>query len=150
MIIIFNDFDTPVISYLDHRTIIYLSFLYSKFEKDLFKAMFYSDYFKLKYAKTDESFWLSKVISYIGSYSEDIVYDASIYLDPNKDIYKKNVFTIMDLFGVIGSIYGLLLSSWRLLVGFISHFLYIVSFQNILLHCKFKLNKDTVFYFLIK
>ena len=74
------------------------------------KATFDDDYFKLKSAKSEEFFCLNKVISDIGSVDLNTAYEATIYLDPSKDIYQRNVFTIMDLFGVIGGIYGLLIS----------------------------------------
>ena len=45
----------------------------------------------------------------------------SILLGPNKDTYTRTVYTIMDLFGNIGGIYGLLHSACEFFVGFISY-----------------------------
>ena len=41
-------------------------------------------------------------------------------LSPNKNTYSRSVFTIMDLFGNVGGIYGLLQSIWGIVVGLIS------------------------------
>ena len=43
-----------------------------------------------------------------------------IMLGPNKMIYSRNVYTIMDLFGNVGGVYGLLQTIWGILVGIIS------------------------------
>ena len=51
---------------------------------------------------------------------EEFIY-ISILLGPNKDTYTRTVFTIMDLFGKVGGIYGLLQSSCGFFIGFISY-----------------------------
>ena len=41
-------------------------------------------------------------------------------LGPNKNTYSRNVFTIMNLFGNVGGVYGLLQSIWGIIVGVVS------------------------------
>ena len=41
-------------------------------------------------------------------------------MDPNRDLYQRKVFTILDLFGTIGGIFGLLKSALGFTIGFIS------------------------------
>ena len=75
---------------------------------------------KLNLQPSENFFNVGKIISDLGADSANTVYEASILLDPSKDVYQRSVFTIMDLFGVIGGIYGLMISGWGLLVGIIS------------------------------
>ena len=44
----------------------------------------------------------------------------ALTLGPNKNTYTRSVFTIMNLFGNVGGIYGLLQSIWGILVGAVS------------------------------
>lgn len=46
--------------------------------------------------------------------------NISILLDPNKDTYQRQVFSILDLFGTLGGIFGLLSSACGMIVGVIS------------------------------
>ena len=44
----------------------------------------------------------------------------ALMLGPNKNTYSRSVFTIMNMFGNVGGIYGFLQSVWGILVGVVS------------------------------
>ena len=41
-------------------------------------------------------------------------------MDPNRDFYQRTVFSILDLFGTIGGIFGLLTAACGFIIGFVS------------------------------
>ena len=111
------------------------------------KATFNDDYLKIKSATIREFFNVGKIISDLGADSANTVYEASILLDPSKDVYQRSVFTIMDLFGVIGGIYGLLISGWGLLVGIISSQILLSSVFRRLYYC-FTINWNNLYIYI--
>ena len=119
----FNDYDTPVKSYLDDRASFYLLSAYSKVAKvyaKLNKAILDDDYLKIKSATTKEFFSVDRVENDVGSFDYEVVAQVGILLDPNRDTYKRTVFTILDLSGTLGGIFGLLSSAWGFIIGMIS------------------------------
>ena len=68
------------------------------------------DYLNLKSPINKEFFTLEKAVLDINPISNNTFIDATIFLDYNKDTYKRSVYTIMDLFGNVGEVYGLLIS----------------------------------------
>ena len=63
----------------------------------------------------------------IESRSEDLqvltrnsVIDIAILMASSRDKYERIVFSIFDLFGIVGGLYGLLSSLWGLIIGFIA------------------------------
>ena len=119
----FNDFSTPVKTFLDDRnafTIVPSFTKYVKLYARLNDANLDDDYLGLKSPK-NEKFWIvNKSIVDLAVLTNNAVLDASIFIDCNKDTYKRTVFTIMDLFGNVGGIYGLFMSAWGFFVGIIS------------------------------
>ena len=119
----FNDFITPIKTYVDDRVAFYLLKDYAKLIKiyaKLNQATLDDDYMKINSASNRQFFSFDKVLTDVGSFGNDIIAEAAIFLDPNRDHYHRTVFSIMDLFGTIGGIYGLLISVWGFIVGAIS------------------------------
>ena len=118
----FNDYENPVKSYIDDRVSFFLQpsqCKYIKMYAKLNKATLDDDYLKLKPSIEREFFNVERVQNDSIMDNENIV-DGKIYMDPNRDFYQRSVFSILDLFGLIGGIFGLLTSTWGLAVGIIS------------------------------
>ena len=118
----FNDYITPVKKSLDDRISYYLQAGYVKYIKmyaKLSKATLDDDYLKLNSSINKKFFSIDRVQT--DSTDDDIyVFNASILMDPNRDLYKRTVFSILDLFGTIGGIFGLLTSAFGFVIGIIS------------------------------
>ena len=54
------------------------------------------------------------------NYSFNSVIDIGIFIASTRDTYSRTVFSIFDLFGAIGGLYGLMSSIWGFIVGFIA------------------------------
>ena len=118
----FNDFVTPVKSYVDDRISFYLQSDYVKFVKmyaKLSKATLDDDYFKLR-STTEKEFFSIDRVQNDGTNHNSYIFNAAILMDPNRDLYQRTVFSILDLFGTIGGIFGLLTSVCGLVIGMIS------------------------------
>ena len=119
----FNDFETPVKFYFDDRASFYLQPNNAKIVKLYAKrnqATLNDDYFKISSAQNKEFFSIGAVQSDFASYSAEVISKTVILLDRNRDLYQRNVLTILDLFGTIGGIFGLLTSACGFLIGMIS------------------------------
>ena len=77
------------------------------------------DYLQIQSTSPKQFFSLEKTIIDTAAASNNVV-NISIFLGPNKNTYSRSVFTIMDLFGNVGGIYGLLQSIWGIIVGMVS------------------------------
>ena len=118
----FNDFVTPVKMSLDDRIIYFLEPNYSKNIKmyaKLNKATLDDDFLKLSSSVNKEFFSVDRVQSDIST-NKPYIFETSILMDPNRDLYQRTVFSILDLFGTIGGIFGLLSSAWGFVFGIIS------------------------------
>ena len=107
----FNDFDTPIKSFVDDRVSFYLLSGIAKLVKiyaKLNKAELNDDYMKLNPTVNKEFFSVDRIQSDIGTLNNDIICQTIILLDPNADTYQRTVFSILDLFGTVGGIFGLL------------------------------------------
>ena len=82
----------------------------SKIYAKLNKAILNDDYMKLKSATTKQFFSVDRIQTDIAIISQSSIAIAAIFMDPNRDTYQRTVFSILDLFGTIGGIYGLLQS----------------------------------------
>ena len=119
----FNDFDTPVKSYVDDRATSYSLKSFTKYTKvfaKLNKATLNDDYFKLRSASTKEFFSTEKIQNDIGSIDTKVALQALILLDSSRGIYQRTVFSILDLTGTLGGIFGLLTSFCGTVVTLIS------------------------------
>ena len=109
----FNNFDTPVKSYVDDRLSFYMQANYVKVVKmyaKLSKATLDDDYFKIQ-SPTKKEFFSIERAQNDGTNSNYYIFSAVILMDPNRDLYQRTVFSILDLFGTIGGIFGLLTSA---------------------------------------
>ena len=107
----FNDYTTPVKSYFDDRASFYLLSSYSKVAKiyaKLNKAILDDDYLKIKSATTKEFFSVDRISNDVATFDFDTVAEVAILMDSNRDTYRRSVFTILDVFGTLGGIFGLL------------------------------------------
>ena len=92
----FNDFDTPVKTFLDDRNVMFVSSTMSKTVKlyaRLNEVNLDDDYLNLKSPINKEFFTLDKAILDINPLSNSIFIEADIFLDYNKDTYKRSVYT---------------------------------------------------------
>ena len=118
----FNDFETPVKTTLDDKISYYIKSNEVKIIKmyaKLNKATLNDDYLKLKSA-VDKQFFSIDRVQNDSALDEVYIFNGNIFMDPNRDLYQRSVFTILDLFGTIGGIYGLLVSACGFMIGFIS------------------------------
>ena len=118
----FNDYENPVKSYIDDRITSNLEpghVKYVKMYAKLNKANLDDDYLELKSSEEREFFNVERVQNESTIDNENI-FNLSIFMDPNRDFYQRTVFTILDLFGTIGGIFGLLTSAWGFIIGIIS------------------------------
>ena len=118
----FTDFNTPVKSYVDDRNYFYLYPTATKLWRVYLQqneAITNDDYLQIRPASDTNYFSIEKTIVDF-SYQSDKIISISVMLGPNKNTYSRSVFTIMDLFGNVGGIYGLLQSVWGILVGVVS------------------------------
>ena len=116
----FNDYSNPVKSYFDDRASFYLLTAYAKVAKiyaKLNKAVLDDDYLKLKSTTTKEFFSVDRISNDVATFDYDVVAEVGILLDPNRDTYHRTVFTILDLFGTLGGIFGLLTSACGAIIG---------------------------------
>ena len=119
----FSDYDTPIKMYIDDSNYFYLSSTNSKITRIYLKqneANLNDDYLKLSPTSHKAFFSTDKTIVDTAPKYDQTIY-ISILLGPNKDTYTRTVYSIMDLFGNVGGIYGLLQSSCGFVVGFISY-----------------------------
>ena len=115
--------NTPIKSYYEDKISFYLLNFASKFVKiysKLNKATLDDDYMMIKSTKNQEFFSVDNIRNDIGAYGSDFVAQALILMDSNRDIYQRSVFTILDLFGTIGGIFGLLTSAFGFLLSMIT------------------------------
>ena len=119
----FNDINTPVKSYYEDKASLYLINSGAKLMKiysKLNKVTLDDDYMMIKSAKNQEFFSVDNIRNDIGTYSTGFAAEAVILLDSNRDIYQRSAFTILDLFGIIGGIFGLLTSAFGFLLSMIT------------------------------
>ena len=67
-------------------------------------------------------------------------------MDPNRDLYQRTVFSIIDLFGTIGGIFGLLTSICGLVIGMISAQVMLSSVLKRLYFVSSKQNDESMFH----
>ena len=119
----FNDFNTPIKTYIEDSNYFYLSSDFSKITRIYLKqneANLNDDYLRLSSPLNKAFFSTDKtIVDTAPPFVESIF--ISILLGPNKDTYTRTVYSIMDLFGNVGGIYGLLQSACGFVVGFISY-----------------------------
>ena len=92
----FSDFHTPVKTFFDDRNVMYISPNMSKTIRlfaRLNEVNLDDDYLSLKSPINKEFFTLDKTILDINPLSGNTFIDANIFLDYNKDTYKRSVFT---------------------------------------------------------
>ena len=95
------------------------------------------DYMMIKSAKNQEFFSVDNIRNDIGAFSPDYVAEAVILLDSYRDLYQRNAFTILDLFGIIGGIFGLLTSAFGFLLSMITTQIMLSSvFRRLYYRCK--------------
>ena len=119
----FNDYNTPIKTYVDDRTSFYLQTSSTKIVKiyaKLNNANLDDDYLKIKSSSNKQFFSVDRINNDLGSYDTSSVAEVGIFLDPNRDSYQRTVFTILDLFGTVGGIFGLLTAACGFVVGVIS------------------------------
>ena len=83
------------------------------------KANLDDDYLKLKSSEEREFFSVERVQN-DSTIDNESIFNGSIFIDPNRDFYQRIVFKILDLFGTIGGIFGLLTSAWGFIIEIIS------------------------------
>ena len=119
----FNDYNTPIKTYVDDRTSFYLQTSSTKIVKiyaKLNNVNLEDDYLQLKSPSNKQFFSVDRINNDLGSYDTSSVAEVNIFLDPNRDSYQRTVFTILDLFGKVGGIFGLLTAACGFVVGVIS------------------------------
>ena len=84
------------------------------------QATLNDDYLKIKSTIDKQFFSVDRVFSDFGSPTANEVINFSILMDPNRDFYQRTVFSILDLFGTIGGIFGLLTSACGFVIGLVS------------------------------
>ena len=118
----FTDFNTPVKTYIDDRSFFYLNPSATKLWRVYLQqneAITNDDYLKIQSASKLNFFSIEKTIVDFSYPSEKLI-NISVLLGPNKNTYSRSVFSIMDLFGNVGGVYGHLQSVWGILVGIVS------------------------------
>ena len=118
----FNDFINPIKTAVDDRINFHLTPSDTKIFRmyaKLNQASLNDDYLKIKSSVEKQFFSVDRVIN-DNAPSYGRIFDFSILMDPNRDLYQRSVFSILDLFGTIGGIFGLLTSACGFLLGFIS------------------------------
>ena len=138
----FNDYSTPVKSFVDVRATFSLVSSYSKIWRinaKLNKAILDDDYLKLQSAVTKEFFTVDRIQMDIGSLAYKSFAEIGIMLDPNRDIYRRTVFTILDLSGTIGGIFGFLSSGCGFILGLITTHIMMFSIFRRLYYTSFHL-----------
>ena len=108
----FSDFNTPIKSYFDDRNYFYLSPTTTKYSRVYLQqneAIMNDDYFKIRSISYANFFSIEKTIIDFADKSDKLI-EISLMRSPNKNTYSRSVFTIMDLFGNVGGVYGLLQS----------------------------------------
>ena len=85
------------------------------------QATLNDDYLKIKSSINKQFFSVDRVTNDFAIYPiTRAPLSVSIFMDPDRDFYQRTVFSILDLFGTIGGIFGLLTSTCRFFIGFIS------------------------------
>ena len=93
--------------FYDDRATSYLISNFTKVTKiyaKLNKATLDDDYLQIKSASNKEFLSISRIQNDISASPTDIIAEAAILLDSNRDLYQRSVFSIFDLFGKIGGI----------------------------------------------
>ena len=119
----FNDFNNPIKTSLDDRISYYTVPNFTKIVKmyaKLNKATLDDDYFKINSSAEKQFFSIDRVVNDFSSAPTSTIFSLSIFMDPNRDLYQRTVFSILDLFGTIGGIFGLLTSACGFVIGFVS------------------------------
>ena len=136
----FNDINTPVKSYYEDKASFYLVNSATKLVKiysKLNKVTLDDDYMMIKSAKNQEFFSVDNIRNDIGTFNSSYVAQALILMDSNRDIYQRSAFTILDLFGIIGGIFGLLTSAFGFLLSMITTQIMLSSvFKRLYYSCK--------------
>ena len=118
----FNDYVTPIKSYIDDRYYLYLTPTFNKVSRIYLQqneAVLNDDYLGISSASKHKYFNVEKFII-DNSILPSKYISFALMLGPSKNNYSRSVFTIMGLFGSVGGVYGLLQSIWGVLVGFVS------------------------------
>ena len=114
----FNDYVNPVKISLDDKISYNLQSSYVKYIKmytKLNKATLDDDYLLIKSSEEKQFFSIDRVQN-DGTNDNYYIFDAALLMDPNRDLYQRKVFSILDLFGTIGGIFGLLTSAWGFVI----------------------------------
>ena len=78
------------------------------------------DYLKIKSSLDKQFFSFDRVVNDFSTTPIPTIFSLSIFMDPNRDLYQRTVFSILDLLGTIGGIFGLLKSVCGFVIGFVS------------------------------
>ena len=120
----FTDFSTPIKSYVDDRNYFFLNPLVSMSKQwrvylQQNEAITNDDYLQIQSASRSDFFSIEKtIVDHL--YDTNKIIDIYLMLGPYKNTYSRSVYTVMDLFGNVGGVYGLLMSIWGILVGVVS------------------------------
>ena len=83
------------------------------------EAITNDDYLQIQSANRSDFFSIEKTIVDNLIFENKII-DIYLMLGPYKNTYSRSVYTVMDLLGNVGGVYGLLQSVWGIFVGVIS------------------------------
>ena len=127
----FNDFSSPIKTYIDDTNIFYISSSYVKAVKVYLRqneANLNDDYMMVNSAINRQFFSTDKTIVDIADVISGESINISLFLSPNKNTYTRVVYSIMDLFGNVGGVYGIMQIIWSIVVSIVQCHL-ILSFN---------------------
>ena len=107
----FNDYNTPVKSYFDDRILINTVKSFTKYIKVYAKlntATLNDDYLKIQSPTTKQFFNTDKIVYELSDNDSTTIMQTAIFVDSNRGNYQRTVFSILDLLGLVGGIFGLL------------------------------------------
>ena len=116
-------FSTPIKQNFDDRNTFYILPSFSKQIKiylKLSEANLNDDYLRFQESTSTKFFEVENRLEDLQILTLDSVIDIGIFIASTRDTYSRTVFSIFDLFGAIGGLYGLMSSIWGFIVGFIA------------------------------
>ena len=119
----FNDYNTPIKTKFDDHSTFQILQSFSKELKlylKLSEAVLDDDYFRIKSSSKTQFFEIESRLEDVQELPNDVVINFGIFLASTRDTYNRNVFSIFDLFGVVGGLFGLMSSIWSFIIGFIA------------------------------
>ena len=108
----FNNYTAPIQSYADDRNFFFVATNFTKLSRVYLQkkvAILNDDYFGIQPSSVHTFFDVEKSIVDVAYVSYEYV-GIGLMLGPNKITYTRNVFTLMQLIGNVGGVYGLLIS----------------------------------------